>query len=70
MWRVFSNQNAEILRQHLSLERDGIGQYDVERRQTVGGDDEQMIRIDVVDVAHFSLMDLLEAADARLEQRR
>src|ERR1700692_2350094 len=29
-----------------------------------------MIRIDVVDVPHFSLMDLLEAADARLEQRR
>ena len=57
-------------RQDLALERDGIGQYDVEGRQTVGGDDEQMIRIDVVDVPHFSLMDLLEAADARLEQGR
>ena len=58
------------LGEHCALERDRIGQHDIERRQPIGGDDEHMVRIDIVDVPHLALVDLFQAADASLEQRR
>ena len=55
------------LGEHLPLEGDGIGQHDVERREAIRRDDEQMIGIDVVDVSHLALVNLAQAADSALE---
>jgi hypothetical protein len=54
------------LRQDLSLEGNGIGQHHVEGRQAVGGDDEQMLGVHVVNIAHLSLVDFLETAQLRV----
>src|SRR5258706_12799522 len=57
------------LREHFALERDGIRQHDVESRQAIGRDDEQMLGIHIVDIAHLALVNLLQAAKLRLEKR-
>ena len=57
------------LREHFALEGDRIRQNDVECRQAIRRDDQQMLRIHIVNVAHLSLMNLLETAQARLEKR-
>ena len=57
------------LREHLALERDGVRQHDVESRQAIGGDDQQMLGIHVVDIAHLALVNLLQTAQMRLEKR-
>ena len=64
--RVLPNQNTEILVSTSPLKRNGVGQHHVERRQPVGGDDEQMIGIDIVNVAHLPLVNPAQTADLRL----
>ncbi len=56
-------------RQHLTLERNWIRQHYVERREPVRCHDQEMLRVDVIDVAHLALVDALQAADVRFKQR-
>ena len=56
--------------EHCALEGYRIGQHHIEGRQPIRGDDEHMVRVDVIDVAYLALVDLFQASDSTLEQRR
>ncbi len=65
MCAVFANQNSEICVSTCALEGNGIGQNHVECRQPVGGDDQQVLIVDIVDITHLALVNLFETvADA------
>src|ERR1700689_467976 len=57
------------LGQYLALEGNRIRQHHVERRESIRGDDEQMLIIYIVDITHLSLVHFFEAAQARLKKR-
>src|SRR5271170_7439250 len=56
------------LREDLPFEWDRVRQHDVESRQAIGRYDQQMLRIDVVDITHLALVNLLQAAETRLKK--
>jgi hypothetical protein len=55
--------------QHFALARNRVGQDDVEGGQAVGGDDEQLVGVDGVDVADLALGDERQAGDGGFEER-
>jgi hypothetical protein len=67
---VRSTREPEVrhLGEDLALARDGVRQDDVERGQAVGGDDEQVVRVRLVDVAHLAAMEQLQVGKFRFEQ--
>ena len=56
----FLEPEQRDLGQDLPFERDGVRHHDVESREAIGGDDQQMLGIHVVDITHLALMNLLE----------
>jgi hypothetical protein len=48
--------------QHFALARDGLGQNHVEGRKAVAGDYQQVIGVDLVDIADLAAMEELELA--------
>ncbi len=58
----FRKPEQRDLRQHPSFEGNRVGQNNVERRQAVGGDNQQMLGVHIVDVTHFSLMNFFKGA--------
>ena len=59
MCRVRSNQKLRDLRQHATLAGNRVGHHHVEGAQAIGGDDQHVLLVDRVDVAHLALMDAL-----------
>ena len=49
--------------QYLALARDRVGQDDVEGRQAVGGDDQQLVGVDRVDVADLAPREQWQTGD-------
>jgi hypothetical protein len=56
-------------RQHRPLLGDGVGQDDVEGGKAVGGDDEQAVGIDGVDIAHLAPGKERQAGEGGIEER-
>ena len=56
-------------RQHFAFARDRVRQDDVEGREAVSGDDQQLVGIDGVDVADFTFVKQLQAGDGGFEKR-
>src|ERR1700688_4424252 len=65
----FRKPEQRDLREDLPFVWDRVRQHDVESRQAVGRDDQQMLRIHIVDITYLSLMNLLQAAKMRLKKR-
>jgi hypothetical protein len=56
--------------QHRALAGNRIGQDHVEGREAIGGDDQQLVLADGIDVAHLAAPQQRQAGDAGLEQQR
>jgi hypothetical protein len=70
MWPSLSNQKLRQPPQHLALAGDRVGQDDVEGRQAIAGDDQQLVGIDGVDVAHLAAAEQRQAGDRRFLRSR
>jgi hypothetical protein len=57
------------LREHAALAGNRVGQHHVEGAQAIGGDDQHVLLVDRVDVAHLALMDALQTGNVRFEHR-
>jgi hypothetical protein len=69
MWPSFSNQKLATAVQHFALARNRVRQDDVEGGQAVGGDDQQLVGVDGVDVADLALVEEGQAGDGGFEKR-
>jgi hypothetical protein len=56
-------------RQYFALARNRVGQDDVEGREAIGRNDQQLVGVDRVDVANFALGEQWQAGNGRLEER-
>ena len=69
MCRVFANQNSEIRVSTSPLNGIGSGSTTSKADSRSVVDDQQVLGVHVVDVAHLALVNLLQAAHAGLEKR-
>ena len=66
----FGLREPEIgnLREHLALARDAVGHDHVERREAVGGDEQQAVA-EVEDFAHLAALEFFDAGQFELQDR-
>ena len=57
-------------RENRAFARYRVGENHIECRQAIGGDNEQIRRVDGVDVAHFATAKQGQAADGRFKNSR
>jgi hypothetical protein len=57
------------LREHAALAGNRVGHHDIEGTQAIGSDDQHVLLVDRVDVAHLALMDALQTGNVRFEHR-
>ena len=69
MWPSLANQKLATALQHLALARNRVGQDDVEGRQAVAGDNQQLVGVDRVDVADLAPRNEWQTGDGGLEER-
>jgi hypothetical protein len=61
---------ARDLIEHAAFAGNGIGQYDIEGRQAIGGDDQQALRVERIDIAHLAAMQALQTFEIRTRRLR